>query len=194
MIHSHNRTQVLYALLLLVGSLWFFGSVFGVSFAILADESGWSLLTETAAAFGIFAVALLVTIGHRRWVREGGLSGYQERLRRKNHYKGSELDDPDEVGYLLQTPEGYFLVQIFKNAPQWPFMAYGRLMSRLPEDGLLESRLQKTFQKIKAANKWQGLEDYPGQKSEVQHLIQMHLLDFSDFKGALRFKALATSP
>jgi hypothetical protein len=43
------------------------------------------------------------------------------------------------------------------------------------------------------ANKWQGMNQYPGQEQEILMLAQMKQISFSGFKGVPRFKAEPSS-
>lgn len=86
------------------------------------------------------------------------------------------------------TGPAYVLGQIFMAGPQFLLRAWTLLRSRIKYSAELESRLESTLTVLRAANKWQGLAEYPDSRSEVLYLAQMGLLDFSSHNGTPRFK------
>jgi hypothetical protein len=87
------------------------------------------------------------------------------------------------------TGPAYILSQVFLAGPLLLFRAATLVKSLLPSGGDLEERLGSTLGLIRSANKWQSLNDYPNNKTEILYLAQMGLIDFSAHKGTPRFKA-----
>ena len=87
------------------------------------------------------------------------------------------------------TGPAYLLGQIFMAGPQWLLRAWTLICSRISYSAELESNLEHTLATLRAANKWQGMNEYPNVKTEILYLAQMGLIDFSAHKGTPRFKA-----
>lgn len=68
------------------------------------------------------------------------------------------------------------------------FKARTLLTSRITESAELTARLEETLASLRAADKWQSLNEYQKAKTEILYLAQMGLIDFSGKKGAPRFK------
>ena len=81
------------------------------------------------------------------------------------------------------------LGQIFMAGPQGILKSLTLFRSRIARTDALEEKLASALAALRAANKWQGLQDYPEWRSEILYLAQMGLIDFSGRNGNPRFKA-----
>lgn len=87
------------------------------------------------------------------------------------------------------TGPAYLLSQVFLGGPLFLLRAVKSLRQRLPESHELEDRLDVMLKTLRKANKWQGMNEYPGHEQEILMLAQMKQIAFSGFKGVPRFKA-----
>jgi hypothetical protein len=78
---------------------------------------------------------------------------------------------------------------LFLGGPLLLLRGLHRFRRLVPNEDGLDQKLTRLLAVLHAANKWQGLSDYPGQKREVLLLAHMKKIDFSAHKGQARFKA-----
>ena len=155
----------------------------------LAWQFGHPLSTPIATGIGISGLAAAWLSGYRTWKARGGLFGYHE----SGLYHDLEEDTAgafvvDFYAHRVTGP-AYVLGQMFMAGPQFILRSLTLLRSRIARSSELESRLQNTLNVLRAANKWQGIHEYPELRSEILYLAQMGLIDFSGHNGLPRFKA-----
>ncbi len=192
MIRRYNRSQTIKAIFLIVGGLFCCGLAF-LFFrylpAFLASQFRYTLSTPLAVGIGFLGLAAAWFSGYRTWKARGGLFSYHE----SGLYH--DLDGDTAGAHVVDfyahrvTGPAYVLGQIFMAGPQFLLKAWTLLRSRITHSPDLESRLEGTLAVLRTANKWQGLNEYPGSRSEILYLAQIGLLDFSAHKGTPRFKA-----
>jgi len=192
MIRRYNQSQTIKAAFLVIGGLfccWLAYLFFRYLPAFLVALFGYTLSTAVNVGIGFLGLAAAWFSGYRTWKARGGLFSY--------HESGLYHDlDSDNAGALVVdfyahrvTGTAYVLGQIFMAGPQFLLRAWTLLRSRIPHTAELESRLESTLAVLRAAKKWQGLNEYPDSRSEILYLAQIGLLDFSTQTGTPRFKA-----
>jgi hypothetical protein len=195
MIAAFNRSQIVWGILGLIGSVvcyalaWLF---FRYGAAMALHAFGYS----PAAAHWIAGAALVgITFsGWWTWRNGQGFQSYAESA--LCHNFGGAADTAG--AYLVDhyagqvTGPAYVLSQTFLGGPLFLLRSMHRLRLRIPKEEGLEERLTRMLKVLNAANKWQGLADYPGQEREVLLLNLMKKIDFSQHKGNVRFKARTT--
>lgn len=82
----------------------------------------------------------------------------------------------------------YALSQAFLAGPLLLLRSLHRLRNLVPDEAGVEQKLVHLLAMLKAANKWQGPSDYPGQEREVLLLNLMKKIDYSRHNGNVRFK------
>lgn len=193
MIRRYNRSQLLFSVVSLIGgSFCFFLAYLFFRYvpAFISSSFRFPLTTVTAealAALGLLAVALS---GYRTWKNKGGLQSYHESA----FYH--DLSPADTGGayfteHYLQRVTGpaYVISQTFLAGPLWLLKAWTLFASRIPFSNELEERLATVLAVLKAADKWQSINDYPADRTEILYLAQMGFIDFSAHKGTPRIKA-----
>ena len=192
MISRYNQIQTIKAALLAVGGLffcWLAYLFFRYLPAFGAGQLGYRLPNFLPVAFGIAGVAAAWFSGYRTWKARGGLFSYHE----SGLYH--DLGDDSAGAFVTDhyahrvTGSAYVLGQVFMAGPQWLLRGWTLFHSRIPFSAELELGLENTLAVLRAANKWQGLNEYPNARREILCLAQMGLIDFSDHKGAPRIKA-----
>ncbi|WP_395750348.1 hypothetical protein [Prosthecobacter sp.] len=191
MISAFNRSQIVWGILGLVGSAlcyalaWLFFR-YGSSMAL--DSFGYS----TAAAPWIAAAALVaITLtGWRKWQNGQGFQSFSESALFSNFGAMGDAANAYVVDHYANQVTGpaHVLSQIFLGGPLFLFRSLHRLRLRFPHEEGLEEKLARMLALLHAANKWQGLADYPGQEREILLLNLMKKIEFSKHKGNVRFK------
>ena len=193
MISRYNRSQLMLAVVRLVGgTVCFFLAYLFFRYvpAFISGQFGFPLtpaMAQVIAGFGLLAVALS---GYRTWKNQGGLQSYHESA----FYHDLSAADSGGAYFTEQyiqrvTGPAYVLSQVFLAGPLWVLKAWTLFASRIPASNELEDRLGKVLATLKAANKWQSINDYPDHCTEILYLAQMGLIDFSASKGTPRIKA-----
>lgn len=191
MIRRYNQSQTIKAAFLIVGGsfcCWLAYLFFRYLPAFLANQFGYTLSATVGVGFGFIGLAAAWFSGYRTWKARGGLFSYHESG--LYHDLDGETAGACVVDFYAHRVTGpaYVLGQIFMAGPQFLLRAWTLLRSRIKYSAELESRLESTLTVLRAANKWQGLAEYPDSRSEVLYLAQMGLLDFSSHNGTPRFK------
>lgn len=193
MITRYNRSQLMFAVVCLIGgSFCFFLAYLFFRYVpgFISKQFGYPLsptMAQLGAGLGLLAVAVS---GYRTWKNKGGLQSYHESA----FYH--DLSAADTGGayfteHYLQRVTGpaYVISQTFLAGPLWALKAWTLFASRIPNSKELEERLAKVLMTLKTADKWQSINDYPDDRTEVLYLAQMGLIDFSAHKGTPRIKA-----
>jgi hypothetical protein len=192
MIRRYNQMQTIKAIFFLIGGVCCCGLAF-LFFRYLpvfvAWQFGHSLPASVAVGIGLLGLAAAWFSGYRTWKAKGGLFGYHESG--LYHDLGEDSAGATVVDFYAHRVTGpaYMLGQIFMAGPQGILNSLTLLRSRITRSDALETRLETTLATLQAANKWQGLNDYPEWRSEILYLAQMGLIDFSGRNGNPRFKA-----
>jgi hypothetical protein len=192
MISRFNRIQTIKAIFLSMGGLfccWLAYLFFRFVSVFLAWQFNHTLPTSIAFGIGLFGLGAAWFSGYRTWKANGGLFGYQESG--LYHDLGEETAGAFLVDFYAHRVTGpaYILGQIFMAGPQGILRSLTLLRSRIASSAELETRLENTLELLRAANKWQGLNDHPKLRSEILYLSRMGLIDFNDHNGIPRFKA-----
>lgn len=192
MIAEFNRRQIVWGMFGLAGSVvcyvlaWLFFR-YGATMALHAF--GYS--TGSAPWIAFAALGGVTFSGWRTWENGQGFQSYSESA--LCHDWGGAANTAG--AYLVDhyagrvTGTAYVLSQIFLGGPLLLLKNLHRIRTRVPEEAGLEQKLAHLLAVLHAANKWQGLADYPGQEREILLLNLMKKIDFSQHKGNVRFKA-----
>lgn len=191
MIKRFNRQQTVKAALYLVGGMVCCALAYGFFRylpALVCWQFGCSLPASVGIGMGVVGLLVSWISGIRVWRTRGGLFSYHE----SGLYHDLGVDTAgafitDHYAHRVTAP-AFILGQIFMAGPLWMLRAWSLLHSRMPDSAPLESSLTLTLEELRAANKWQGIKDYPGLLEEIRYLARMGLIDFSDYKGEPRFK------
>lgn len=194
MIAEFNRRQIVWGAVGLAGSMvcyvlaWVF--VQQVATALLG---AFNLSAAHATWLSWLMVIVMTFSGWRTWKSGQGFENYAESvfspdvIRSDERMWARKIDNPGQE--LRGT--AYVLSQIFLGGPLLMLKNLHRIRTRVPAEAGLEQKLAHLLSVLHAANKWQGLADYPGQEREVLLLHLMKKIDFSQHKGNVRFKARA---
>lgn len=192
MIKRYNLSQLTKAAFsLILGTLAVLLTFVFLRFAMSMLSWGFRLdwsggLCDLLAMAGL---ALVGFSGYRTWRAKGGLHSYHESA--FYHDMGEGVGSAEMLDYYAHrvTAPAHLLNQLFLAGPLRLLDAWTVWKSRLPESAELEGRLEKTLATLKAANKWQSISEYPALRTEILHLAQMELIDFSAYKGEPRIKS-----
>ncbi|HCN30918.1 MAG TPA: hypothetical protein DIT64_19815 [Verrucomicrobiales bacterium] len=192
MISRYNKTQFIKAVLFFLWGMfccWLAYLFFRYAAAFLCAQFGLATPGYVPVLAGFLGLAAAWVTGYGRWKTGGGLFSYHESA--LYHDLDGETAGACVADFYAHRVTGpaYMLGQVFMAGPLSILRAWTLLRSRLPVTPGLEKALEDTLAMLQAANKWQGLDEYPANKKEILHLAQMDLIDFSAFKGAPRFKA-----
>ena len=192
MIKRYNQSQTLKAVLLFIGGLVCCGLAY-LFFRYLPVFVAWwlhyPLPKVVPLCTGLAGLAVTWFSGYRTWRNRGGLFSYHESA--LYHDLGEDTTGAVVTDFYAHrvTAPAYLLGQVFLAGPLGILRALTLLHSRISYSAELESRLEDTLAKLRAANKWQGLGEHPDARTEILHLAQMGLIDFSDHNDTPRFKA-----
>jgi hypothetical protein len=188
MISEFNRSQIMWGVVGLAGSVvcyvlaWVF---FRHGAEMVLHACGFS--TGVAPVLALLALACITFSGWRTWKKGEGFQSYSESAF-YHDFGGGAKTAGDHRGAKM-TGLAYVLSQAFLAGPLLMLRSLHRIRTRVPEEAGLEQKLAHLLAVLHAANKWQGLSDYPGQEREVLLLNLMKKIDFSQHKGNARFKA-----
>ncbi|TLD69621.1 hypothetical protein FEM03_16825 [Phragmitibacter flavus] len=191
MIRRYNRNQLIKAILALGGGiLYCFITYLFFRYipAYIASNFGSPLSPTVAIAIGILGLAVAGISGYRNWKNRGGLQSYHESA--FYHDLGESNGSAFMLDYYAHrvTAPAHVLSQIFLAGPLLLLKAGTLFSSMLPFSTDLEDRLAAALKALKAAKKWQSLDEYPDRQTEILFLAQMDLIDFSAHKGQPRIK------
>lgn len=188
MISAFNRSQVMWGVFGLAGSVvcyvlaWLF---FRYGAERVLHACGFS--TGVAPVLAILALACITFSGWRTWKKGEGFQSYSESAFYHDFSGGAETAGNHRGAKM--TGLAYVLSQALLAGPLLLLRSLHRIRTQIPEEAGLEQKLAHLLAVLHAANKWQGLADYPGQEREVLLLNLMKKIDFSQHKGNVRFKA-----
>ncbi len=192
MISAFNRSQIVWAVFGLAGSAvcyvlaWLFFE-YGATMALHA----FGYPTGSAPWIAFAALGGITFSGWRTWKNGEGFQSYAESALCHDFGGAANTAGAHVADYYAGRVTGtaYVLSQIFLGGPLLLLKNLHRIRTRIPEEAGLEQKLAHLLVVLHAANKWQGLADYPGQEREVLLLNLMKKIDFSQHKGNVRFKA-----
>lgn len=192
MISEFNRSQIVWSALGLAGSAvcyaltWVF--LQRVAMALLDAFN----LSGTHATWLSWVMVIVMTLsGWRTWKSGQSFESYAESVFCPDLTGSGEtmwMRAADHQGQELRGT-AYVMSQLFLSGPLLMLKSIQRLKSRIPDEAGLESKLTHMLGVLRAANKWQGLADHPGQEREIWLLGRMKQIDFSQYEGRVRFKA-----
>ena len=147
------------------------------------------LSTITYPAIAAVCLLILTAPGYRTWKNKGGLTSYHESA--FYHDLGDETAGAAVVDLYAHriTAPAHVLTQLFLAGPLLILKAVSMVKSVIPKSPDLESRLAGTLATLRAANKWQSINDYPALRTEILYLARMGKINFSAREGAPRIKA-----
>jgi hypothetical protein len=189
MIERHNTKQLLLAVLYaLMGMVVYVTGYWLLRFLFWFGGLGlgWTIVHLIIGAF-----LLLVTIaGYVAWKKRGGFASYYD----SGLFVELDVDSGGAraVEYYADrvAAPAYALSQFFMAGPLWLLRAWAHWRNRLVSRPGLNEQLTDTLARLRAANKWQGLRDYPASDHEAILLLgKIGVIDLSFAKGSPRFKA-----
>lgn len=192
MISEFNRSQIVFGVLSLLGGMvcyalaWLF---FRYGAAIVLHAAG---LSTTAAPLVALVVLVGITFsGWRTWQNGQGFQTYAESALYHDLGGAADTAGAHVVDHYMGKVTGpaHVLSQLFLGGPLLLLRGLHRFRRLVPNEDGLDQKLTRLLAVLHAANKWQGLSDYPGQEREVLLLGHMKKIDFSSHKGQARFKA-----
>lgn len=194
MIKAYNRSQLLKAslyLLLAAGCFSLAWLFFHLAFQLVGSSFRISVFYRNLAE--VITMTGICFSGYMSWKRGHAFTSYVES--NLFHDLGDSAGGGVAVDHYARQVTGpaYLLSQIFLGGPLFLFRAIKCLRQRLPESRELEGRLEAMLKTLLKANKWQGMNEYPGHEQEILMLAQMKQIAFSAFKGVARFKAESPS-
>jgi hypothetical protein len=192
MISEFNRGQIVFGVLSFLGGLlcyalaWLF---FRYGAAIVLHAVGFS--TTTAPWVAAVALAGITFSGWRTWQNGQDFQTYAESALYHDLGGAADTAGAHVVDHYMGKVTGpaHVLSQLFLGGPLLLFRGLHRFRRLVPNEDGLDQKLARLLAVLHAANKWQGLSDYPGQEREVLLLAHMKKIDFSAHKGQARFKA-----
>lgn len=192
MIAQYNRVQFIKACFAVLGGVFCFGLAylfFRYTPSFVMGSFGYPLSPLTANLVTFAALIALWFSGYRVWSQRGGLQSYHESA--FYHDFGTESAGAIVVDHYAHqvTASAHVLSQLFLAGPFLLLKAWTLLNSQIGYSPEREQRLGDCLSVLRLANKWQSLTDYPNMKTEILHLAQMGLIDFSAHKGMPRIKA-----
>ena len=188
MISAFNRSQVVWGVFGLAGSVVCYGLAwlfFEQGAEMVLDAC--ALSTRAAPWTALLALACISFSGWRTWESGQGFQSYSESAFYHDFGGGAETAGNHRGAKM--TGLAYVLSQAFLAGPLLLLRSLHRLQNLVPDEAGLEQKLVHLLAMLRAANKWQGLADYPGQEREVLLLNLMKKIDFSRHNGNVRFKA-----
>lgn len=192
MIPRYNRHQMLLA----IGSLLLGLTGYTLAYlffrhmpALVASYCGTAWDEPYLVLGGLGALGVISWSGWRIWRAGGGFSGYRD----SGFYHELDLSTSGGANVVdfyahRVTAWTHLLSQIFLAGPLMVLRAVRHLRNRIPPSADTETLLADTLARLRAANKWQSLSDYPGSEVPILLLARMGLIDFSSVRGP-RFKA-----
>jgi hypothetical protein len=195
MIAQYNRAQFIKACFAALGGVFCFGLAylfFRYTPIFVMGSFGYPLSPLAANLVTLAALIALWFSGYRVWSKRGGLQSYHESA--FYHDLGSDTAGAFMVDHYAHrvTASAHVLTQLFLAGPLLLLKAWTLFSSQISHSPELEQRLGDCLAVLRSANKWQSLTDYPNMKTEILHLAQMGLIDFSAHKGTPRIKAERT--
>lgn len=189
MVEKHNTKQlILAALYALMGVAVYVAGYWILRFIFWFCRLG---INSAVVHLIIAAFLVLVTIaGYVAWKKRGGFASYYD----SGLFVELDVDSGGArvVEYYADrvAAPAYALSQFFIAGPLWLLRAGAHWRNRLaPQPGLNE-KLSETLDRLRTANKWQGLGDFPASDHEAILLLgKIGLIDMSFAKGSPRFKA-----
>ena len=193
MIRRYNRYQITMAVLAILGGL--FCSWLG--FLFFRYVPSWAIerfeievAESSALTIGLVGLLALYSSGYAIWKKGGGLTSPENSVFYLETLANSETGGAYQVHRSIAPVTGtsYFLSQLFLAGPLMIFNAISRIKNLIPLSDPLETRMKDVLAEIKGADKWQGLEDYPGKMEEIRYLARISAIDFGAAKGVPRFR------
>ena len=193
MIRRYNRYQIVMGLLAIVGGLicclfaYFF---FRYIPAWALSQFGYGVSVATARMIGALGLVVLFASGYSVWSKEGGLRSYGESALYFESLAQGETGGAYAVNHYLGRVTGisHGLSQLFLAGPLMLFNAATRFASLISFSEIRERRMGEALERLRVANKWQGLEEHEGWEEEIRYLAQVGAVDFGVPKGVARFK------
>lgn len=137
------------------------------------------------------ALAGICVSGHATWKRGHGFQSYADSALYHNLVGGGDSGGAEVVDFYARRVTGpaYVLSQIFLGGPLLLLRGIDHLRRRLPNEAGMETKLHHTLGILRAANKWQSIDEHPELRREILLLAQMRQIDFSAHKGIPSIKA-----
>lgn len=137
-----------------------------------------------------WAALLVITVsGYSQWQQGDGFKTYVESS--LFHDLGEDSGSAVWADHYARRVTGpaYIVSQVCLGGPLFLLKAWKHFQQRLMAEPGLEERLKEVLSLLRAANKWQSINDHPQHRREILMLAQMRQIDFSAHKGTPRIKA-----
>jgi hypothetical protein len=189
MVEKHNTKQLLLAALYaLMGLGVYFAGYWLLRFIFWFGRLGLSSTVVHGIIFGF--MSLVTVAGYVAWKKRGGFASYYD----SGLFVELDVDSGGAraVEYYADrvVAPAYVLSQFFMAGPLWLLRACAHWRNRLTPHPGLNEQLSGMLARLRTANKWQGLRDYPESDHEAILLLgKIGHIDLSFAKGSPRFKA-----
>ncbi len=190
MLAAYNRSQILKAVFLaLAGVICYLIAWVFFKFGLMMIFSGFRLPMVWVPWLTVGALLVITGSGYRQWQQGGGFKTYVESS--LFHDLGEDSGSAVWADHYARQVTGpaYIVSQVCLGGPLFLLKARKHFQQRLGAEPGLEERLKKVLALLRAANKWQSIDEYPPHRREILMLAQMKQIDFSAHKGTPRVKA-----
>lgn len=156
-------------------------------------QFGFDLSVGTGRVIGLLGFIALFSSGYSIWKKGGGLTSFGESSLYAETLASSSAGGAYVVNRKLSQVTGtsHALSQLFLAGPLMLFNAATRFSSLIPLNDDLEKRMSEVLEILRKANKWQGVEEYPGKEEEISSLIKVGAANFGVPKGVPKIKVNA---
>ncbi len=190
MIAAYNRSQILKAVFLALAGVicyliawWFF------ELGLTMIFGGFRLPMAWVPWLTLAALLVITGSGYRQWQQGGGFKTYVESSLFHDLGDDSASAVWTDIYAHRVTGPAYIVSQVCLGGPLFLLKAWKHFQQRLVAEPRLEERLKEVLCLLRAANKWQSIDEYPEHRREILMLAQMQQIDFSAHKGTPRIKA-----
>ena len=192
-IRSFNRKQLVagvFAILVGLFCSWLGYLFFRYVPTWALSQFGLELSAGTEGMIGWLGVLAIFSSGYAMWAKGGGFTSLEDSILSLEPLTDFSTGGAYAVHRQLAqvTASSHLLSQTFLAGPLMLLNGIKRIRLRVPASPSLEERLVDTLSLIRAAEKWQGLNDYPGREEEIRYLARIGAIDFGNPKGIPRFK------
>lgn len=192
MVSAYNRTQIIKAVFLaLAGVICYLIAWVFFKYGLAMIFGGFRLPVVWIPWLTFGALLMITGSGFRQWQQGDGFKTYVESS--LFHDLGDDSGSAFWADHYARRVTGpaYIVSQVCLGGPLFLLKAWKHFQQRLVAESGLEERLKEVLSLLRAANKWQSIDEHPQHRREILMLAQMKQIDFSAHKGIPRIKALS---
>ncbi len=190
MISAYNRSQIIKAVFLaLAGVICYLIAWVFFKYGLAMIFGGFRLPVVWIPWLTLAALFVITGSGYRQWQQGDGFKTYVESS--LFHDLGDDSGSAFWADHYARRVTGpaYIVSQVCLGGPLFLLKAWKHFQQRLVAWPGLEERLKEVLNLLRAANKWQSIDEHPQHRREILMLAQMKQIDFSAHKGIPRIKA-----